>query len=114
MPLKSRKKKHKLNMKEKIIKFKKGPFPKKYTAFIKNNKTKKIRKIHFGDSRYQQYKDRTPLKLYSKNNHNTRKRMQNYFNRHSGTKNRKKAIRKEKIKSKGFFNAKILSHIYLW
>ena len=55
---KSRRKK----MKERIIKFKKGPFPKKYTAFIKNNKTKKIRKIHFGDRRYQQYKDRTPLK----------------------------------------------------
>ena len=34
-------------MKEKIKK-KKIPFPKKYTAFVKNNKTKKIRKIHFG------------------------------------------------------------------
>ena len=55
-------------MKEKIIKFKKGPWPKKYTAFIRNNKTRKIRKIHFGDIRYQQYKDRTPLKLYKKRN----------------------------------------------
>ena len=55
-------------MKEKIIKFKKGPWPKKYTAFIRNNKTRKIRKIHFGDVRYQQYKDRTPLKLYKKRN----------------------------------------------
>ena len=101
-------------MKERIIKFKKGPFPKKYTAFIKNNKTKKIRKIHFGDRRYQQYKDRTPLKLYKHKNHTTRKRMQNYFNRHSGTKKRGKAIKKEKRKSRGYFNAKILSHIYLW
>ena len=27
-------------MKERIIKFKRGPFPKKYTAIIKNSKTK--------------------------------------------------------------------------
>ena len=76
-------------MKEKIIKFEKGPFPKKYTAYIKNKKTKKIRKLHFGDRRYQQYKDRTPLKLYKRKNHNTKKRQQNYFSRHSGTKKRK-------------------------
>lgn len=101
-------------MKESIVKFKRGPFPKKYTAIIKNIKSKKTRKIHFGDRRYQQYKDRTPLKLYAKKNHNTRKRMQNYFNRHSGTKKRGKAIRKEKRKSRGKYNAKILSHIYLW
>lgn len=101
-------------MKEKIVKFKKGPFPKKYTALIKNNKTKKIRKLHFGDRRYQQFKDRTPLKLYKSKNHGTRKRMQNYFSRHSGTKNRKKAIQKEKRKSRGNYNAKILSHEYLW
>lgn len=101
-------------MKETIVKFKKGPFPKKYTAIVKNIKSKKTRKIHFGDRRYQQYKDRTPLKLYAKNNHNTRKRMQNYFNRHSGTKKRGKAIKKEKRKSGGKYNAKILSHIYLW
>ena len=40
--------------------------------------------------------------------------MQNYFSRHSGTKNRKKAIQKEKRKSRGNYNAKILSHEYLW
>ena len=116
MPRRKTRKKQKggYRMKETIIKFEKGPFPKKYTAFVKNKQTKKVRKIHFGDRRYQQYKDRTTLKLYAKNNHNTRKRMQNYFNRHSGTRNRTKAIRKEKKKSKGFFNAKILSHIYLW
>ena len=116
MPRRKTRKKQKggYRMKETIIKFEKGPFPKKYTAFVKNKQTKKVRKIHFGDRRYQQYKDRTPLKLYKKNNHNTRKRMQNYFNRHSGTKKRGKAIKKEKNKSKGLYNAKILSHIYLW
>ena len=99
-------------MKEKIIKFLKGPFPKKYTAYIKHKKTKKIRKIHFGDQRYQQYNDCTPLKLYKSKNHYTRKRMQNYYSRHSG--NRKKAIKQEKRKSKGLYTAKILSHEYLW
>ena len=102
------------NMKEKIVKFKRGPFPKKYTAYVKNNQTKKVRKIHFGDKRYQQYKDRTPLKLYARKNHGTKRRMENYFNRHSGTKNRKKAIEKEINKSNGYYNAKILSHKYLW
>ena len=101
-------------MKEKIIKFKKGPFPKKYTVIVENKKTKKTRKIHFGDRRYAQYKDRTPLKLYKSKNHGTRKRMQNYFSRHSGTKNRGAAIKKEILKGKGYFTPKILSHKFLW
>ena len=101
-------------MKETITTFKRGPFPKKYTAIVKHKKNKKTRKIHFGDRRYQQYKDRTKLKLYAHKNHNTRKRMRNYFSRHSGTKIRSKAIKKEKKKSNGHYNAKILSHVYLW
>lgn len=102
----------KRGLKEKIVNFKRGPFPKKYTAAIKHGK--KTRKIHFGDRRYQQYKDRTPLGLYSRKNHGERKRMQNYFSRHSGTKKRGEAIKKEILKSGGLYNAKILSHIYLW
>ena len=101
-------------MKERIVEFTRGPFPKKYTAYIKNNKTNKVRKIHFGDRRYQQYKDRTSLKLYKNKNHGTRKRMQNYYSRHSGTKKRGEAINQEKKKIKGLYNAKILSHEYLW
>ncbi len=103
-----------MKMKETIVQFKKGPFPKKYTALVKNKKTKKIRTLHFGDRRYAQYKDRTPLKLYKKKNHLTKKRMQNYFSRHSGTKNRKTAIKKEINKNKGYYTPKILSHMYLW
>ena len=101
-------------MKETIVKIVEGPFPKKYTAHIKNNKTKKQRKIHFGDRRYQQYKDRTKIKLYKGQNHNTLKRMRNYYSRHSGTKIRKIAISKEIKKSKGYYTPKILSHQYLW
>ena len=101
-------------MKETILKLKKGPFPKKYTAIIKNKKTNTTRKLHFGDRRYPQYKDRTKLKLYAHKNHNTRKRMQRYYSRHSGTKSRTKAIKSEIKKSKGYYTPKILSHIYLW
>ena len=101
-------------MKEKILKFIKGPPKKKYTAIVQNKKNKKTRKLHFGASDYPQYKDRTPLKLYSHKNHLTRRRMQNYFNRHSGTKKRFEAIALEKKKSKGYYTPKILSHVYLW
>ena len=101
-------------MKEKILRFERGPPGKKYTAFIQDKKTKKIRKLHFGASDYEQFKDRTSLQLYAHKNHNTRKRMQNYFNRHSGTKKRGQAIALEKKKSKGYYTPKILSHVYLW
>ena len=101
-------------MKERILKFERGPFPKKYTAIVEDRETKKTRKIHFGDRRYQQYKDRTPNQLYAKKNHGTRKRMQNYYSRHSGTKNREEAIEKEIKESGGYYNPKILSHEYLW
>ena len=101
-------------MKEKILRFERGPPGKKYTAIIQDKQTKKIRKLHFGASDYEQFKDRTPLKLYAHKNHNTRKRMQNYFNRHSGTKKRGEAIALEKKRSKGYYTPKILSHLYLW
>ena len=101
-------------MKESIIKFERGPNKKKYTAYVKNNKTKKMRKIHFGHKDYQQYRDSTPLGLYKYKNHGTRKRMQRYYSRHSGTRHRGKAIKSEKLKSGGLYTPKILSHIYLW
>jgi len=101
-------------MKEKIIKFEKGPRDKKYTVYVKDIKTKKIRKINFGDKNYEQFKDSTPLHLYKNKNHLTKKRRDNYFLRHSGIKNKTLAVKKEKIKSRGYYNAKILSHIYLW
>lgn len=103
-------------MRERIIRFEKSPNPeKKYVAYIKSLDTGKVHTIHFGASDYEQFKDRTPLKLYSKKNHSDRRRQRNYYSRHShGITNRKKAIEYEIRKSKGYYNAKILSHIYLW
>ena len=46
--------------------------------------------------------------------HGDRKRMRNYFLRHSGTPHRGEAIEKEKILSDGFYTPKILSHLFLW
>ena len=85
---------------DKIMKIEKSKARnKKYTAFVYNINSKRTRKIHFGDTRYQQYKDTTPLKYYSYKNHFEKKRKSNYFNRHSGTKSKREAIRKELIKS---------------
>lgn len=101
-------------MHEKILKFERGPGEKKYTAHIKDNKTGKIRVLHFGHKDYEQFKDRTKNGLYSSRNHGNKKRQRNYYNRHSGEKNRKKAIEKEKRKGNGYYTPKLLSHIYLW
>ena len=101
-------------MKETIVKFEKGPGVKKYTATVKNKKTKKTRILHFGDKNYEQFKDRTNLGIYSHKNHGNKRRQENYYNRHSGEKNRKKAVAKEISRGKGYYTPKILSHKYLW
>ena len=103
-----------IKMHEKILKFERGPGEKKYTAHIKDKKTGKVRVLHFGHKDYEQFKDRTKIGLYSSRNHGNKKRQRNYYNRHSGEKNRKKAIEKEKRKGNGYYTPKLLSHIYLW
>ena len=42
---------------------------KKYDAILMNRKTLRTKKVPFGDKRYQQYKDSTPLKLYKDLDH---------------------------------------------
>ena len=101
-------------MKERILRFDRGPHFKKYTAYVQNRRTKKVRKIHFGDNRYQQYRDRTPNGLYTRKNHGDIKRMRRYFTRHYGKGTRAGAIAKEKRFSGGKYTPKLLSHIYLW
>ena len=68
---------------------------KKYMVF-KNGKLL----CHFGDNRYQQYKDSTPLKAYKHLNHLDKKRKKNYYARHG--------------KTAKFESAKYFSHKYLW
>ena len=103
-------------MQETLIRIKEGTFPKKYTAVIRNKRTGRIRMQPFGDQRYQHYKDRTRLGKYTTKNHGSRKRMRNYYSRHSGVRTRKAGIAKEKKRAKrlGRYTAKLLSHTYLW
>ncbi len=76
---------------------------KKYMIKVNN------KHVHFGDSRYQQYKDQTPLKLYSHLDHKDNVRRELYYNRHSGTETKKEALKKTPKNT-----AKYFSHKFLW
>ncbi len=101
-------------MREQIVKFERGKQKKKYKVHLKDKKTKRKRTLSFGHKDYQQFKDRTKLQLYKHLNHGERKRMRNYYSRHSGVKTRRAGIAKEKKKNNGYYTPKLLSHIYLW
>ena len=61
----------------------KGTFPKKYKVVLIDKNDEKIKTVQFGDQRYEQWKDQTPLKLYKSKNHNDSERRKNYRTRHS-------------------------------
>lgn len=65
-----------------MLKWFRGTGHKKYKVEIWNTH-KKLRTVQFGDKRYEQYRDKTPLKLYSHKNHNDLKRRSNYRKRHN-------------------------------
>ena len=63
------------------LEWKKGSGNKKYkvTVYYKDGKKKTVQ---FGDNRYQQYKDSSPMKLYKKKNHGDKERRSRYRKRH--------------------------------
>ncbi len=72
---------------------------KKYSVYVKSDKTKSgMKLIHFGDKRYEQFKDK--LGHYSKLDHNDKERKKKYYSRHG------KATSKD--------TAKYWSHKILW
>ncbi len=73
---------------------------KKYDAILQNKTTKAIKKVPFGDVRYQQYRDSTPLKLYKHLNHNDKERRRLYRARHEKDMSNKF--------SSGYFSSKFL------
>lgn len=77
-------------------------YNKKYDAIIKNKNTNKIVSIPFGDKRYEQYKDSTPLKLYKKLNHMDKKRRDAYRKRFTHLYNPK------------YYSSTYFSWNYLW
>jgi hypothetical protein len=86
--------------------FQRGPYPKKYTAIIMATG----KRVHFGDRRYQHFRDRTPLRLYSHLDHNDLARRDNYRKRHG-------SIRLKKDGSLAYMNKYSpawFSYYYLW
>ena len=80
-----------------------------YVSDRKNKKyyTKiKGRKVYFGDSRYGQYQDKTPIKKYSKSDHNNKDRRRLFYIRHN--KSISDSIAKNEI------TPSILSAYFLW
>ena len=56
---------------------------KKYMAILRNKQTDKIVKVHFGDNRYQHFKDTTGMGLYKHLDHNDEDRRARFRARHS-------------------------------
>lgn len=65
--------------------------------------------IHFGDTRYEHYKDTTPLKLYSHLDHNDKERRRLYRARHQKITNLKGEPAYKSKKSAAYW-----SWNYLW
>lgn len=100
-------------MKERVKSIKPSPNPKKkYRAEIVGPGTH--RHIDFGAVGYEQFRDSTPLHKYASKNHGDAQRRRQYFMRHSGVPGKREALAKERAKSGGKLNARILSHQYLW
>ncbi len=85
-----------MDKKELYKPFKSKAKNKKYSVYVMKDGKKKL--IHFGDSRYQQFKDK--LGEYSHLDHNDKKRRELYYKRHG------KATSKD--------SARYFSHKYLW
>lgn len=87
---------------------------KKYAAVVEHKRTGRRRTIHFGHSDYQHYRDRTKVGAWSHADHGDRERLRRYYTRFSGVASRAEGIKLERVRSRGLFNAKLLSHLYLW
>lgn len=91
-----------------ILKFKKSSRKnKKYDVYVYIDD--KLKKISFGDNRMQQWKDQTPLKLYSHMDHNDPKRRKQYRARASKIKNKKGEYTFNKPEYANYW-----SYNYLW
>lgn len=75
---------------------------KKYYALLENRLNKNLVKVHFGDNRYQHYKDVTGLNDYIHLNHNDPIRRDRYRLRHN------------KDIKEGYYSSGYFSLFYLW
>ena len=65
--------------------------------------------VHFGDNRYQHFKDLTPIKKYSRLNHYDKTRRIAWIKRHTGYTSKSAAL-----KSLNSRSARYLALRYLW
>ena len=75
-----------------LLRFERSKNPKKkYDAILEDVKTKRTQRVPFGSRQplYEQYKDSTGLKLYSRLDHGDEKRRKNYLARHEKTRHKK-------------------------
>lgn len=87
----------------KLLRFQKSKTKgKKYDAIIQHKKNKDEKRIPFGATGYEQYKDSTGVGLYSHSNHGDKTRRRNYRSRH-------RHFLKDGQFSPGYFSWK-----YLW
>lgn len=80
---------------------------KKYMVLVKG-KGKRFKTIHFGDTRYQHFKDTTPLQLYKKLNHFDSDRRERYLKRARGIKNKAGELTHKDKNSPNYYSIKFL------
>lgn len=80
---------------------------KKYKVTFKWKREYKT--VHFGDDRYEQFKDSTPIKLYKKLNHGDKDRRRRYLARAKGIKNKAGKLTYKDPTSANYWSVK-----YLW
>jgi len=69
--------------------------------------TPKGKKVHFGDTRYEQYQDK--IGRFKKLDHQDEKRRKNYLSRSKGIKNKKGELTYKDKESPNYYSVK-----YLW
>ena len=86
--------------------FKSSAKNKKYSVYVMKDGKKTL--IHFGDTRYQHFKDSTPLKIYSNLDHNDKERRESYLKRAKGIKNKEGNITWNDKNTANYYSVKFL------
>ena len=79
---------------------------KKYSVYVMKKGKKTL--IHFGDKRYQQFRDTTPLRLYKKLDHMDNDRRRRYLQRSRKITNKKGEFTHKDKNSSNYYSIKFL------
>jgi len=79
---------------------------KKYSVYVMKNGKRTL--IHFGDKRYQQFRDTTPLRLYKKLDHMDNDRRRRYLQRSRKIRNKKGELTHKDKNSSNYYSIKFL------